>query len=115
MPEFILKHTRSSNFLSASATGVVISGPLSDGSICLTFLRDSLVIQAEVFDVPEAIAGQEVTLRPLRYETDVVREEVAQISLSQQQFQELFKAMTERVAGPVEAAAAVHQSTVIHG
>lgn len=108
MAEFILKHVRHPAYASTVATGVVISGPSTDGLVQATFYRELLIPVEEYFNREEREvaggAGLEVKLtldRPGKI--DQVREDVVTVQMQRGHFKAFVKALGKMVEG-LEAA-----------
>lgn len=92
----VIKHVAGPNFITGVATGITMHGPTPDGNLQVTFFHDvAYPLQSDVPTPAEAKAGPKVEEGlPQDGSFEIVRHNIATISLRQEHADALGKALT---------------------
>ncbi|MEO8804126.1 MAG: hypothetical protein ABI304_01960 [Rudaea sp.] len=99
-----LEHVRNSNYVSGVATHVMVGGPTPDGMIHIHFSRDNFVILRETAAISTAEDGKKARMILEIKEDDakLVREDIAAISMTEQDFARFIGVLTKQASGNKE-------------
>lgn len=93
---YTLLHVRNGSYVSAVATGVIVTGPTDDGFVHLHFFRESQrILNEEVPIQHNDHANLQLDRAQAKMKVNLQREELATISLPERAFGEIVKGLMQ--------------------